>query len=132
MEINFAHNHADFTNFMQIPDGLLHPVCIINGYILPKLISVGAYPGHPVALIFSAGQQHLLFEEMRRNAIMSKGDEDGRLTAVGLIRTAMGEPGPDGRRRPRPVAGSEFELPADVLIMAFGFQAQAGTIEGAH
>ena len=39
-------------------------------------------------------------------------DEDGRLTAVGLIRTAMGEPGPDGRRRPRPVAGSEFELPA--------------------
>lgn len=49
-------------------------------------------------------------------------DEDGRLTAVGLIRTAMGEPGPDGRRRPRPVAGSEFELPADVLIMAFGFR----------
>ncbi len=52
-------------------------------------------------------------------------DEDGRLTAVGLIRTAMGEPGPDGRRHPRPVAGSEFELPADVLIMAFGFQAHA-------
>lgn len=42
---------------------------------------------------------------------------------MGLIRTAMGEPGPDGRRRPRPVTGSEFELPADVLIMAFGFQA---------
>lgn len=42
---------------------------------------------------------------------------------MGLIRTAMGEPGSDGRRRPRPVAGSEFELPADVLIMAFGFQA---------
>lgn len=47
------------------------------------------------------------------------------LMYVGLIRTAMGEPGPDGRRRPRPVAGSEFELPADVLIMAFGFQAHA-------
>ena len=52
-------------------------------------------------------------------------DDDGHLTAVGLIRTAMGEPGPDGRRRPCPVAGSEFELPADVLIMAFGFQAHA-------
>ncbi|ROP62594.1 glutamate synthase small subunit-like protein [Enterobacter sp. BIGb0383] len=47
----------------------------------------------------------------------------GQVTAVGMIRTAMGEPGPDGRRRPQPVAGSEFELPADVLIMAFGFQA---------
>ncbi|WEF30073.1 formate-dependent uric acid utilization protein YgfT [Klebsiella aerogenes] len=47
----------------------------------------------------------------------------GLLSAVGMIRTEMGEPGPDGRRRPRPIAGSEFELPADVLVLAFGFQA---------
>lgn len=46
----------------------------------------------------------------------------GRVSGVGMIRTRMGEPGPDGRRRPQPIAGSEFELPADVLIMAFGFQ----------
>ncbi|NIY48224.1 formate-dependent uric acid utilization protein YgfT [Cedecea colo] len=46
----------------------------------------------------------------------------GQVSAVGMIRTKMGEPGPDGRRRPQPVAGSEFELQADVLIMAFGFQ----------
>ncbi|EDU7996305.1 formate-dependent uric acid utilization protein YgfT [Salmonella enterica subsp. diarizonae] len=47
----------------------------------------------------------------------------GQVRAVGMIRTEMGEPGPDGRRRPRPIAGSEFELPADVLVLAFGFQA---------
>ncbi|SUB70768.1 Glutamate synthase [NADPH] small chain [Pluralibacter gergoviae] len=47
----------------------------------------------------------------------------GQVSAVGMIRTKMGEPGPDGRRRPQPIPGSEFELPADVLIMAFGFQA---------
>lgn len=47
----------------------------------------------------------------------------GHVCAVGMIRTEMGAPGPDGRRRPQPIAGSEFELPADVLIMAFGFQA---------
>ncbi|WP_039057635.1 formate-dependent uric acid utilization protein YgfT [Enterobacter sp. Bisph1] len=47
----------------------------------------------------------------------------GQVSAVRMIRTQMGEPGPDGRRRPQPIAGSEFELPADVLIMAFGFQA---------
>ncbi|MEX3019760.1 FAD-dependent oxidoreductase [Kluyvera sp. STS39-E] len=46
----------------------------------------------------------------------------GHVSAIGMIRTDMGEPGPDGRRRPRPVAGSDFELKADVLIMAFGFQ----------
>lgn len=49
----------------------------------------------------------------------------GQVAAVGMIRTAMGDAGPDGRRRPQPIAGSEFELPADVLIMAFGFQAHA-------
>ncbi|MCP6600413.1 oxidoreductase (Fe-S)-binding subunit, partial [Klebsiella pneumoniae] len=47
----------------------------------------------------------------------------GQVSAVGMIRTEMGEPGADGRRRPQPIVGSEFELPADVLIMAFGFQA---------
>jgi glutamate synthase small subunit-like protein len=47
----------------------------------------------------------------------------GQVSAVGMIRTKMGEPGPDGRRRPQPIAGSEFELQADVLVMAFGFQA---------
>jgi glutamate synthase small subunit-like protein len=50
-------------------------------------------------------------------------DRKGKVTAIGMIRTEMGDPGPDGRRRPRPVAGSDFELPVDVLIMAFGFQA---------
>ncbi|MTH48362.1 formate-dependent uric acid utilization protein YgfT [Intestinirhabdus alba] len=47
----------------------------------------------------------------------------GQISAIGMIRTEMGEPGPDGRRRPREIAGSGFELPADVLVLAFGFQA---------
>ena len=50
-------------------------------------------------------------------------DKAGRLSGIGVIRTMPGEPGSDGRRRPQPVAGSEFVLPADALIMAFGFQA---------
>ena len=40
-----------------------------------------------------------------------------------MIRTVLGEPGSDGRRRPQPVKGSEFILAADALILAFGFQA---------
>lgn len=46
----------------------------------------------------------------------------GAVSGIGLIRTQLGDPGPDGRRRPKPVDGSEFILDADVLIMAFGFQ----------
>ncbi|TNV21941.1 4Fe-4S dicluster domain-containing protein [Buttiauxella sp. B2] len=51
-----------------------------------------------------------------------KRNDKGEVTGVGLIRTQMGEPGSDGRRRPQPIAGSEFVLPVDVLVMAFGFQ----------
>ena len=52
-------------------------------------------------------------------------NDDGEVTGIGLIRTQMGEPGSDGRRRPQPIVGSEFVLPADVLVMAFGFQPHA-------
>jgi glutamate synthase (NADPH/NADH) small chain len=34
----------------------------------------------------------------------------------------MGEAGEDGRRRPEPIAGSEQVLPADAVVIAFGFQ----------
>ncbi|MDF0534992.1 formate-dependent uric acid utilization protein AegA [Shewanella sp. A32] len=50
-------------------------------------------------------------------------DKKGRLTGIGLIRTELGEADSSGRRRPQAVAGSEFVLDADALIIAFGFSA---------
>lgn len=52
-------------------------------------------------------------------------DDDGRLRAVQFVRTELGEPDASGRRRPQVVAGSEFELAADALIIAFGFSAHS-------
>ena len=46
--------------------------------------------------------------------------EAGKVTAVRFIRTRLGEPGPDGRRRPVPIEGSEFEVPADTVLLATG------------
>jgi glutamate synthase (NADPH/NADH) small chain len=46
--------------------------------------------------------------------------EDGRLRGIRCIRTRLGEPGPDGRRRPVPIEGSEFEVEADHVIFATG------------
>lgn len=43
---------------------------------------------------------------------------DGRLSAVELIRMRLGEPDMTGRRRPIPVAGSEFTMDLDALIPA--------------
>jgi glutamate synthase (NADPH/NADH) small chain len=48
-------------------------------------------------------------------------DGAGRLVAIECIRMALGEPDESGRRRPVAVVGSEFTLPADVAVLAFGF-----------
>lgn len=52
-------------------------------------------------------------------------DNNGRVNGIRMLRTALGEPDAQGRRRPVPVAGSEFVMPADAVIMAFGFNPHA-------
>lgn len=46
--------------------------------------------------------------------------EDGRVTGLECIRTELGPPDDSGRRRPQPVEGSEFIIPAGAVIAAIG------------
>jgi len=46
--------------------------------------------------------------------------EDGEVRAVECVRMDLCELDESGRRRPRPIEGSEFTIPADVVIMAIG------------
>ncbi|NKB23878.1 MAG: FAD-dependent oxidoreductase [Kiritimatiellae bacterium] len=46
--------------------------------------------------------------------------EDGHVKAMQFIRTELGEPDASGRRRPVDVPGSEFEVPADTVLLATG------------
>ncbi len=48
------------------------------------------------------------------------GDGNGGLKTVKFIRNELGEPDASGRRRPVAIAGSEFEVPADLLLLATG------------
>ena len=47
-------------------------------------------------------------------------DGNGRVGAMECIRMELGEPDASGRRRPMEIAGSEFELAVDTVIMALG------------
>src|SRR5215467_15806714 len=47
-------------------------------------------------------------------------DSKGWLTAARCVRMELGEPDSSGRRRPVPKAGSEFDLPLSVAIIAIG------------
>jgi len=48
--------------------------------------------------------------------------ENGKVTGVKVVTTALGEADERGRRRPEPVPGSEEIIPADRVVVAFGFR----------
>ncbi len=52
--------------------------------------------------------------------------QEGRVAALECVRNELGEPGPDGRRRPIPVVGSEFQIGADSIVIAIGQVLEVG------
>jgi NADPH-dependent glutamate synthase beta subunit-like oxidoreductase/ferredoxin len=47
-------------------------------------------------------------------------DERGRVRGVKFVRNKLGEPDKSGRRAPEPIAGSEFEIPCETVLLALG------------
>jgi len=60
---------------------------------------------------------------MLTNPVEFLGDEKGWLTGARCVRMELGEPDASGRRRPVPIAGTEFILPANVAIIGVGTSA---------
>ena len=54
------------------------------------------------------------------NPVEVLGNEEGWVRGLRCIKMELGEPDDSGRRRPVPVAGSEFELAVDTVIMSIG------------
>ncbi|WP_038327672.1 FAD-dependent oxidoreductase [Kingella kingae] len=48
-------------------------------------------------------------------------DESGKVTGIQIVRTQMGEPDENGRRRAEVISGSEEVIACDAVIVAFGF-----------
>lgn len=48
-------------------------------------------------------------------------NEKNEVAAVRCVKMELGEPDAKGRRKPRPVSGSEFTMPFDVVLIAYGF-----------
>ncbi|MGB4594832.1 MAG: NADPH-dependent glutamate synthase [Anaerolineaceae bacterium] len=55
-----------------------------------------------------------------RNPTSFVGDEMGRITGVSLLRMELGEADSSGRRRPIPLADSDYFMPIDAAIIAIG------------
>lgn len=54
------------------------------------------------------------------NPVCILGDEKFNVAGIELIKMELGEPDKSGRRSPVPVEGSEFTIPADVVVIAIG------------
>ncbi|MBQ9431062.1 MAG: FAD-dependent oxidoreductase, partial [Kiritimatiellae bacterium] len=57
---------------------------------------------------------------MLTNPVEILGDENGCVRAVKCVKMELGEPDESGRRSPQVIPGSEFEIPAETVIMALG------------
>jgi glutamate synthase (NADPH/NADH) small chain len=55
------------------------------------------------------------------NPIALAGDSAGNVTEARCVRMELGEPDAKGRRKPQPIPGSEFSVPLDVALIAYGF-----------
>ena len=61
--------------------------------------------------------------QVRTAPVQFLSDGQGWLKAARCVRMELGEPDASGRRRPVPIAGSEFELPLSVAVIAIGTSA---------
>jgi glutamate synthase (NADPH/NADH) small chain len=55
------------------------------------------------------------------NPIALESDGHGAVAAVRCSKMELGEPDASGRRKPRVIPGSEFSIPADLILVAYGF-----------
>lgn len=66
-----------------------------------------------------AKEEGIIFR-LLTNPVRILGDEKFNVKAIECIKMELGEPDASGRRSPVPVEGSEFTIPADVVVIAIG------------
>lgn len=58
--------------------------------------------------------------KLLNNPAKINGNDDGWVDSVTCVKMELGEPDASGRRRPQAVEGSEFDIDADVVVIAIG------------
>ncbi len=69
--------------------------------------------------VHHAKEEGIIFK-LLTNPVRILPDENGRVRAMECVEMKLGEPDASGRRRPVEIAGSNFELPVDSVVMSIG------------
>jgi putative selenate reductase len=99
--------------------------------------------GQPSTVVYRRSQAEMPAEEEELRDLFDEGNElielaspsrvileEGRVVALECVRNELGEPGPDGRRRPEPIEGSEFQIEADSIFLAIGQRPDIAFLDG--
>lgn len=66
------------------------------------------------------GEQEGVVFHLLTNPTRILADSNNRVTGMECLKMELGEPDASGRRRPVPIKGSEFVIPADTVIVSIG------------
>jgi len=99
--------------------------------------------GNPATIVYRRTRQEMPAHEEELEGAFEEGNlleelsspiwvilRDGRVVALECIRNRLGEPGADGRRRPVPIEGSEFQIEADSIFVAIGQRPELTFLDG--
>jgi putative selenate reductase len=99
--------------------------------------------GRPATIVYRRTQAEMPAEEEELRDLFDEGNElielaspsrvileDGRVIALECVRNRLGDPGPDGRRRPERIEGSEFQIQADSIFLAIGQKPDIAFLDG--
>jgi putative selenate reductase len=128
-----------------LPVGLGQRVVVIGGgdTAMDAARTAQRLGGHPVTIVYRRSRAEMpaapeelegAFEEgntleelVTPLEILRSGDT---ITGVRCVRNRLDAPGPDGRPVPRPVAGSEFIVPCDTVVVAVGQLPELSFLDG--
>jgi putative selenate reductase len=103
------------------------------------------FSGQPVTLLYRRTRREMPADEEELDGALAEGNilqelvtpvevlrTAGRVVGVKCVRNSLGNPGPDGRRSPAAVPGSEFVVPCDAVVVAVGQLPELAFLDGSR
>jgi putative selenate reductase len=103
------------------------------------------FTGNPVTILYRRTRHEMPAAEEELEGALEEGNvleelvapvevlrEEGKVVGIRCIRNRLGEPGPDGRRAPVDIPGSEFVVPCDSVIVAVGQLPELAFLDGSR
>ena len=101
--------------------------------------------GQPVTVVYRRTEKEMPATDEEKEELFEEGNrleelatpmrvirKDGKVIALECLRNELGEADASGRRNPVPIPGSEFEIPADAIIVAVGQTADVTFMTGSE